>query len=195
MDKSKYTYAEMIEQLRNKTYVAPDIWDNIEQELDLGDKLQELPELTAPEGLWEGIEEQLEEAPIEVGTKSGKLRWVAILALGIVIGMILLGSIQLLMQNESDQQFQYKSEVEMASLQDNTIDLDANIEDVLEYIEMNSFLFDEEQLEEFNTQLEEINQALEQLLEMQENYGSDPSSNKLMEKIEREKANLLKSMI
>ena len=48
---------------------------------------------------------------------------------------------------------------------------------------------------EFNTQLEEINRALEQLIEMQEKYGHDASSNKMMAKIERDRATLLKSMI
>ena len=192
---NKMTYAELLNLLQSKTYSAPDNWDAIVDELELSEKLEHLQQFKAPEGLWSGIEKELQENPQQESGMKKKLNGLAILVIGILIGMLLLGSIQLFLKKESSQKFQYKSEVELASLNENKTELDDNVSEILEYIENNSFLFDPQQLSEFNEQLEEINQALEQLIIMQQKYGLDQSSTKLMVKIERERTNLLKSMI
>lgn len=192
---NKLTYKELLTLLRNKTYAAPDNWDSIVEELELSERLEDLPQFKAPDGLWSGIEKELPEKTKQESRKGRSFNGLPILAVGILIGMLLLGSIQLFLKKENSQEFRYKSEVELASLLENKTELDENVNEVLEYIENNSFLFDAQQLAEFNEQLEEINQALEQLIIMQEKYGLDQSSNKLMVKIERERTNLLKSMI
>ena len=204
MDRRRYTYEEIIQLLRKHEYTAPNVWDGIEEELDMGDQIDNLPTHKAPEGLWSAIESELddinyeEDSEIEIKAETRKERKISgltLLSIGVIIGMILLGSIQWYIQGEKEPDFQYKSEVESGTLLDNKIELDENVTEVLQYIEDNEYLFDEEQLTEFNSQLAEINEALSQLMEMQDNYGKDQSSNKMMAKIEREKANLLKSMI
>ncbi len=193
-NEKKYSYEEIIELLRNSTHSAPPIWSSIEAELELNDRLDELPQYKAPEGLWDSIESELPEStpsrPV-VNTKGNNLK---LLVIGFLIGALSLVSVQYLIKDNT-QKYQYKSEIEMASLVSNKIEMDDKVNEVLNYIEENSFLFDKEQLTEFNTQLEEINRALEQLIEMQEKYGHDASSNKMMAKIERDRATLLKSMI
>ena len=56
-------------------------------------------------------------------------------------------------------------------------------------------MFSDEQLDEFNAQLTAINAALEKLMDIQAKYGSDEASSKMMARMERDKADLLKSMI
>ena len=203
-DGKKYSYDEILELLRNSNYTAPDVWGHIETELDLTSQLKELPQYKAPDNLWEGIEAELGEptpvttpvnTPVITAQATSKYSTLKLLALGVLIGIFSLASIQYLIKNNKGQEYQYKSEVEMASLISNKIELDDNVNEVVSYIRENSFLFNQEQLEEFNTQLEEINKALEQLIDMQEKYGLDASSNKLMAKIERDRATLLKTMI
>ena len=203
-DGKKYTYEEILELLSNSTYAAPDVWGNIEAELDLTSKLMELPQYKAPDNLWAGIEAEIGETtpvaksvtrPVTTPQATSRHSTLKLIALGILIGIISLASVQYLMENNKEQEYQYKSEVEMATLISNKIELDDNVTEVVNYIRDNSFLFEQEQLEEFNTQLEEINKALEQLIQMQEKYGLDASSNKLMARIERDRATLLKSMI
>ena len=190
----KYSYEEIVELLRNSTHSAPQVWSNIEAELELNGRLNELPQYKAPEGLWDSIEAELPESTPSRPVVSRKGNNLKLLVIGFLIGALSLVSVQYLMKDNT-QKYQYKSEIEMASLVSNKIEMDDKVNEVLNYIEENSFLFDKEQLIEFNTQLEEINRALEQLIEMQEKYGHDASSNKMMAKIERDRATLLKSMI
>jgi len=197
---SRYTYDEVLELLRKNELAAPDRWGEIEEELDINDQLLDLPTYQAPDGLWATIESELDDISYEEKSEPQlkqrkKISGLTILFLGVLMGMFLLGAIQLFFHGQEELDFQYRSEVEADTLLDNKIELDENITEVLQYIEDNEYLFDDEQLAEFNSQLGEINEALRQLMEMQENYGIDQSSNKMMAKIEREKANLLKSMI
>ena len=115
-DGKKYSYEDILELLANSTYTAPDRWGSIEAELDLSNKLSRLPEYKAPDDLWEGIESEIGET---VATKpQTTLRYsnVKLVALGVLIGILSLASIQYLMKNNKSEEYQYKSEVEMASL-------------------------------------------------------------------------------
>lgn len=193
MKKKKITYEQMLDLLKTKQYTAPDNWEQLEGSLTIQDGLSQLPTYKAPDNLWEGIEAGLDNsAPVQ---QPRNLNGLYIFLASI---LFLISTVILVKHFSSDDQtslFQYKSEVEMASLQENKMMLDDNIEEVLQYIEYNSFMFSQDQLDEFNTQLTDINTALTKLLEMQETYGSDESSTKLMAKMERDKANLLRSMI
>ena len=199
----KYTYEQLIDLLKESSHTAPDIWTEIESELDLGQKIIQLPEYSAPDNIWDNIAAEMDAEPQELSTnndtvynkgKSNKTNW-ALLTIGMIIGILALTLFQYIFSTDHKDKFQYKSEIEMANLYDNKVEIEDNISDVLQYIEQNSFLFDQEQLQEFNIQLEEINQALQQLIELQEKYGLDDSSHKLMARMERDKATLLKSMI
>jgi flagellar basal body-associated protein FliL len=191
----KYTYDELIDMVKESSYTAPDVWSEIAGELDLSQKVTQLPQYKAPDHIWDNIAAEIEVAPQKISNdSSNKTNWV-MLVVGIVIGVLALALIQYFFTTDHKDKFEYKSEIEMASLYDNKVEVEENISDVLEYIEQNSFLFDEEQLQEFNTQLEEINEALKQLMELQEKYGLDESSHKLMARMERDRATLLKSMI
>ena len=191
----KYTYDELIDMVKESSYTAPDVWSEMAGELDLSQELTQLPQYKAPDHIWDNIAAEIEVGPQKISNDSGnKTNWL-MLVVGIVIGVLALALIQYCLTTDHKDKFEYKSEIEMASLYDNKVEVEENTSDVLEYIEHNSFLFDEEQLEEFNTELEEINEALKQLMELQEKYGLDESSHKLMARMERDRATLLKSMI
>ena len=193
MGKQKVTYDEMIAMLKSKQYTAPDRWSAIEENLILNHSISQLPEYKAPDNLWEGIEAGLEGTAQESQPKSYNGLYIFLASVLFLISTVIL--VKHFSNEQPTSLFQYKSEVEMASLQENKMLLDDNIDEVLQYIEYNSFMFSQEQLDEFNRQLTDINAALTKLMEMQETYGSDESSTKLMAKMERDKANLLRSMI
>jgi len=189
----KITYEQMMQMLRNEQHKAPVTWDQLEASLNLDQGITELPTYKAPDNLWAGIEEGLEDSKPEKIARNYNGLFILLASILFFVSTIIV--VKFLGQSDQQTGFDYKSEVELASLYENKVMLDDNIDEVLGYIENNSFMFTEEQLEEFNTQLAEINAALEKLMEMQENYGTDESSNRMMARMERDKANLLKSMI
>lgn len=199
----KYTYAELLDMVKSTTYAAPEVWNDIVVELDLNEKISQLPEYKAPSNIWDNIEEALDEdsavteSPTKKIKKKGSSKSWALLLAGVFLGMILLLIAQRMMNGDikNSNSFTYNSEVELAELENTRIEIDDNIDEALRYIEDNSFMFDDDQLKEFNEQLNEINKALNQLIELQEKYGLDESSNKLMARMERNRATLLKEMI
>jgi len=188
----KISYDQMLDLLRDQEYTAPVSWGRIESSLELSENIGELPTYKAPDNLWEGIEAGLDQ---EQSIKAKNYNGVYILLASILFFISTIIAVNFLSKDNSDTTYQYKSEIEMASLHENKVMLDDNIDEVLMYIENNSFMFSDEQLEEFNAQLAEINAALTKLMEMQEQYGMDESSTKMMARMERDKADLLKSMI
>lgn len=194
MGKQKITYDEMIGLLKSNQHKAPVSWEAIESALILDQNIAELPTYKAPDNLWEGIEKGLDTAPSKPVKASRNYNGIYILLASMLFFISTVIAVKFLSSTSNDG-YQYRSEVELASLQENKVMLDDNVDEVLMYIEHNSFMFTDEQLEEFNAQLAEINDALTKLMEMQEKYGLDESSNKMMARMERDKANLLKSMI
>jgi len=180
--------------LKSNQHKAPVSWDAIESALILDQGITELPTYKAPDNLWEGIEQGLDTTSAQPVKASRNLNGIYILLASILFFISTVIAVKFL-SSDNDDGYQYRSEVELASLQENKVILDDNVDEVLMYIENNSFMFTDEQLEEFNAQLAEINTALTKLMEMQEKYGLDESSNKMMARMERDKANLLKSMI
>ncbi len=193
MGRHKITYDEMISLLQSKHYTAPDSWSAIEESLIIDQGISQLPEYKAPDNLWEGIEAGLDDTATVRQPKNLNGLYILLASILFLISTVIL--VKSFSNEDQTSIFQYKSEVEMASLQENKMMLDDNIDEVLQYIEYNSFMFSQEQLDEFNKQLTDINNALSKLIEMQETYGTDESSTKLMAKMERDKANLLRSMI
>lgn len=193
MGKEKITYEQMILLLQREQHRAPVSWDQIEGSLNLDQGIAKLPTYKAPDNLWAGIEEGLEKTRPQKTYKSYNGLFILLASILFFISTII--AVIFLVDRDTKDGYDYKSEIEIASLHENKVMLDENIDEVLNYIENNSFMFSTDQLEEFNTQLAEINEALAKLMEMQENYGTDESSNKMMARMERDKANLLKSMI
>lgn len=194
MGKQKITYDEIIGLLKSNQYKAPVSWEAIESSLIIDQGISELPAYKAPDNLWEGIEKGLDTNPSKPVKALRNYNGIYILLASIFFFISTVIAVKFL-SSPSNDGYQYRSEVELASLQENKVMLDDNVDEVLMYIEHNSFMFTDEQLEEFNAQLAEINDALTKLMEMQEKYGLDESSNKMMARMERDKANLLKSMI
>lgn len=198
MAKDKLTYQEMIDLLKSKQHQAPVSWDQIESGLRLEQSIAELPNHKAPDNLWAGIEEGLDQpessiSPSRPAPKTSNGLYMLLSAILFLISTVI--AVNFLSKENQESEYEYKSEIEMASLHENKVMLDDNIDEVLQYIENNSFMFSDEQLDEFNAQLTAINAALEKLMDIQEKYGSDEASSKMMARMERDKADLLKSMI
>jgi len=193
MGKERITFEQIIELLRDSQHKAPNGWAQLESALDLDHSISQLPQHKAPDSIWTGIENELDATASK--KSSTRLNGLYILLAAILFLISTLILVNYFLEDEQEDSYQYRSEVEMASLDESAVRLDDNIDDVLIYIENNSFMFSDEQLQEFNTQLIDINAALAKLMDMQEKYGIDDSSNKMMARMERDKANLLKSMI
>ena len=198
MAKDKLTYQEMIDLLKSKQHQAPVSWGQIESSLRLEQSIAELPNHKAPDNLWAGIEEGLDQpessiSPSRQAPKTSNGLYMLLSAILFLISTVI--AVNFLSKENQESEYEYKSEIEMASLHENKVMLDDNIDEVLQYIENNSFMFSDEQLDEFNAQLTAINAALEKLMDIQAKYGSDEASSKMMARMERDKADLLKSMI
>ena len=193
MKKSNYTYSEIIDLLQAHTHSAPDRWSEIEDSLDLQNSLDQLPTYKAPD-LWDNIESALDE-PTPAPPKGNrhllflKIASFIIVALLAIIAYLLSGS------ESSNDGYQYKSEMVMASLVADKVEIDNDLDHVLAFIENNGAAFSAKELEEFQNQLLEINTAIERIIELQNTYGKDASSVKLLARMERDKSELLKSII
>ena len=75
------------------------------------------------------------------------------------------------------------------------IQIDRNLEELMAIIEANKNYLDETSLKNYKKQLSDIQSAIDQIMDMQENYGTDEESLKLLARMERGKADLIKNMM
>lgn len=198
MKKNKITYQEALAMLKEHTYVAPDNWPTIEERLDLGQQLDILPVHKAPDHLWDGIEEALDNTPEEVPIEKTKSQGNLLRVAGMIIILLLSVITYLLITRPgtTDTEFEYRSEIDVSTpVASNEIEIDDNLNEVYMYIEANEFIFSEEELQKFKQHLAELQSAIDAIQEMKKNYGQDEHVNKILAQIERDKSNLLKAMI
>jgi len=187
----KKTYNEILKMLKDQQHQAPDQWDQIAEELSFANVISELKTHSPEKDLWTGIAEELDKEKPVIKTKTRRLytlmKYAAVFALVGSIGLFI-------QQNLSKGGVVYSSEIEL--LETPTLESDDDsFNEARGFIADNSFLFTEEKMTEFTSQLEELEAAVEEIKLMQEQYGIDDESIKLLSKMEREKAELLKSMI
>lgn len=193
MSKKKLTYQELIELLQAQQHKAPDVWESLADELDLQEGLSQLPEHKAPEGLWGGIEKSLVEEDQALGKKD-RYR-IYLLVAGFVIMILSSAIVYLMGERNLSNKVVYKSEIEMAAIDDSKVEIAQDLDEVLSYIQHNEFVFTTEELEKFQEQLAELNTAIERIISVQSQYGQDESTTKLLARMERDKADLIKQMI
>lgn len=92
----------------------------------------------------EGIEETLEEASSST-TESGKYKLYLTMA-GLVIILLSVLVVYLAGQVKSGDEYQYRSEIELAESTENKMGADSGIEEVLAYIEANEFYLKKKRL-------------------------------------------------
>ncbi len=189
----KKTFKDLIEMLQEQQHVAPAGWDEIAEELDFADNFSDLKTYKVEKDLWSGIEEALVEEPIVAKPKFKihhlVLRYAA-------IGLLLIGLTFVLLPKEREESFAYRSEVEYGSTRiSETESDDASFDNGKDFISENSFLYSESKLKEYQVQLEDLEMAIADVAQMQEQYGTDTDGLKLLAKMERQKATLIKSMI
>lgn len=181
----------MLSALREHTKTAPNRWEDLSDELDLQDQVKDLSDHKAPEGLWGKIEASLPaEEEVKPSTKSW--RW---LYIGILL-VIIASAVYLTTSGPNDSTISYQSEV-IASL-DTPADVPSDqstVDEAINYIEANGFLYEESQRDHYQDQLTELEEAAASLRQMQQQYGSDIQSTKMLAQIERDKAALIKKMI
>jgi len=183
------TYQEMISKLKNKTYSAPDSWMKIEADLEFNKSITELKPYKAPDNIWDKIDAELErEAPKVSSRRSG------LLMLGV---LVLTVSILLWhMRTNEKNEITYTSEIETTKeVQNLEEDQDVSLLNAFEFINQNKFLYSAKDKIDYEVQLADLEKAKEEILRMQEQYGVDRNSKKMLAKIEREIAELIKTMI
>lgn len=193
MTPKKKTYDEMVGMLQEHQHVAPEGWDKIVEELDFTRHVSRLQPHQVEKDLWTGIEEAL---TTEAAHKKPNQQFRLVLLRIAAVGLLLLGVGFWLMQNQKSDFYAYHSEVEYG--QELTVDKelqDATFAKGIDYLSENSFLFSEEKLTEYQIQLRDLETAITEIQLMQEQYGVDAAGIKLLAKMERQKATLIKSMI
>ena len=197
MSKLKMTYEEMISRLQANTYQAPDQWMRIEDELKINDKLQELKTYVAPDDLWDKIDSELGEEPKVEETKLEEpkrkpYKRFFFLAMTLILALTI-GYFQ--SNEDKNTEVSYSSDVivETSNEVESTevVDLTA----AFDFIDKNDFLFTAEDKIDYEKQLQQLDEAIAEVKAMQGMYGIDKRTQKMLAKIEREKAELIKSMI
>jgi hypothetical protein len=188
---TKKTYQEMILLLRESEHKAPDMWDAIEEDLSFNEQVSGLKNYKVKKDLWSGIEAALDEGPAtKIPSRSKK-----ILTIMIVLLVLSAGLIYTILKKHAAETVEYSSEIIYAEnmVLENTED--EVFEEANSFIKEYGFLFENSKLQEYNSQLADIDNAIKEIKAMQEQYGVDENSIKLLSKMEREKADLIKSMI
>ena len=178
--------------LKDKVHQAPNIWEQLESELTLKDNLSSLKKHKAPDDIWAKIETELEvKMPQKKSPTYGKF------AIGLIAIMILIYATSQFFKTESKENiFVYKSEVEIADSELPQIESNSMAyESGVHFIELNEEMFSEENYRAYQKELEDLDKAIAKIKMMQEEYGQDASSLKMLSKLERQKAELIKSMI
>jgi hypothetical protein len=195
MKNKKYTYDEILSLLRENSHTAPDGWNELELNLDINTQVNNLPTYKAPD-LWSNIESELDETTLNKEESVNDNKHLLYLKIASIIILLMAITIAyLLTQNMSDREVQYRSEIETATLINDEVDIDTDLENIMLYIESNASAYTKEELMEFQNQLAEIMDSIEDIIELQNTYGGDESSMKLLASMEREKSDLLKSFI
>lgn len=192
MKQNKITYQAAILMLKNKVHQAPNKWEQLEDELTLNDNLSNLKKHKAPDDIWSRIETELEvEMPQKVSPLYGKF------ATGLIVIIILTYLTGQFFGSENvESNFVYKSEVEVINSELPEIESNSiAYKNGIHFIELNQGIFSEENYSAYQKELKDLDMAITKIKMMQEEYGQDASSLKMLSKLERQKADLIKSII
>lgn len=189
----KKTFKDVITMLQEQQHVAPAGWDEIAEELDFADNFSNLKTFKVEKDLWSGIEEALVEEP---RVEQPKFKIHHLVLRYAAIGLLLIGLTFVLLPKEREETFAYSSEVEYGAVRiSETESEDVSFNEGKDFISENSFLYSARKLKEYQVQLEDLETAIADVAQMQEQYGTDADGLKLLAKMERQKATLIKSMI
>jgi len=192
MSKPKITYDELISALRHNIYKAPDRWMRIEDELKIYDELQNLKTYTAPDNLWDKIEDELEGShPIRVARNRSYFK-LGLLALVSSV-LLLIGYYKSITDDSTA--VSYSSDIVVETNKNQESATQSDLEEAYKFIDNNEFLFTTRDKLDYEKQLKKLDEAIAEIIAMQEMYGADKRTKKMLAKIEREKAELIKSMI
>lgn len=194
MSKAKMTYEEMISKLQAQTYSAPDSWEAIAMNLDLNDHVSQLKLHRAPEDLWGKIDAELELTPEVAKEVPRKINSKAYL---IAASIVLVAAVFWTKSSDVVYDISYSSEViETTIITTSTAGpLNPEFLEAINFIDQNDFLYSAKDKLDYEKQMTKLEDAEKEVRQMQEQYGVDKSSQKMLAKIEREKSELIKSMI
>ncbi|MFT4533317.1 MAG: hypothetical protein ACJA1A_000770 [Saprospiraceae bacterium] len=196
MSKAKMTYEEMISKLQAQTYSAPDRWEGIEADLELNDQVSQLKTHKAPTDLWDKIGAELDTIPVAIEVIPEKFRiHPRIYLLAVIVALV--GLIIWMTPKKNDLEISYSSEVVESVSASKPIEGPVNNEflEAINFIDHNDFLYTAKDKLDYEKQMAKLEEAEKEIRLMQEQYGADKNSQKMLAKIEREKAELIKSMI
>ena len=196
MSKAKMTYEEMISKLQAQTYLAPNTWETIEKDLDLNDQVSQLKMHKAPEDLWDKIDSELDHIPDVIVEASDK-RSVNPRTYVLVGLLVLVSTLIFMLLKNNDAGISYSSEVIETEIATKSIEgpLNNELVQAISFINENDFLYTAKDKLDYEKQMKKLEEAERDIRQMQEQYGVDKNSQKMLAKIEREKAELIKSMI
>jgi len=190
---NKISYAQMIELLQKQVHQAPDTWQHIEEEVSFNQGLSNLKKYKAPDNIWDKIENDLDNQEKSKASQHNYLRTGS--AIIIIVSLLFLMTNYIKTKNKVNA-FVYSSQIEINENNIPEIETDNQaFSSGIDFINTNESNFSKESFNSYKEQLLELESAIEKLNLMQEQYGEDSSSIKMLSKLEREKADLIKSMI
>ena len=192
MKRNKVTYQEAISMLKDKVHQAPYQWERLESELKMKEEMTSLQIHKAPDNIWAKIESDLDvEMPQRKRSSYRKMMF------GLIVCMVLMYSvIQFFISEGTSNTFVYNSEVEIIDSELPEIETNSlAYETGIRFIELNEETFSEEKYSAYQKEINELEIAIEAMKMMQEEYGQDAASLKMLSRLEREKAELIKSMV
>lgn len=190
------TYDEMISALKAKKYESNMEWSALESELDLGDHLQKLPQYKASSSLWDAIEESLDEGQSsDKNTQVSKGNYKHIL--GIAASFLLLIFLVNTMQKNTKEglEVSYTSNIESINDSSFAFDKSINLETADKFLDENKFVLESATLDQYQLQVNDINDRIEEIKENMSNVETDEYMTKILVRLERKKADLLKNII
>lgn len=192
MKREKITYQEMILKLKNHTHTAPNNWDSMASDLEIASQVSSLNTYSPPTDLWDKIEETL---PQEVETKTIKPSMYKRI-IPLAAASILILCIPYLLDLSEDNNVSYSSSVEVGAREVSTGDEGVyDLNQAYDYIDQNEFMYSADKRAAYEKELQQLEEDKNEILAMQKQYGADKNSQKIIAKIERKKASLIKSMI
>lgn len=190
---NKLNYNEVLGKLRDKSYSPEVTWQDIEDELTLQDNISKLKEYQPKEDLWDKIEQEI---AIKKSFPTKKvLVGSAIVFLFSVIGLKLYIS----QYRNADEIAQTAYESTIVSRKQANVTYDVESLKVplnaLEIIDANQFVLDEKVIVHFENQLRKVTQSIDEIKCLQDKYGVDDDSNRVLSRLVRHRAKIIKSMI
>jgi hypothetical protein len=173
--------------------VPPEVWDQIEQEMDMQQAIQQLPSHTPPAAIWDSIEAELQSTPTVRQLRPRRRGYWAAAA---GIALLITASV-FIWKNQSDgDRIVYEASIVQGTFayEENWDEDDKILNLAVEEFRKDPLAKADSDYERLLTEWEELNEAKAEVKAMMAKYGEDGQLIKQMGSIERSRSEVVKAM-